>query len=163
MWLPPKRYPLSSRGTRRRARVSDAHGEMLALAVKLATKAGAGKTLTASQQMVADILWVDTQVSPNGFDGWLYYTSSERIAATLHALEHLGCLPVLELVREALAIIGVDPFRMPDEQREAQLDSLVDEARDRLSEVDDRFHEAVEDCMATCQAFVESHKQEFAV
>ena len=113
--------------------------------------------------MVADILWVDTQVSPNGFDGWLYYTSSERIAATLHALEHLGCLPVLELVREALAIIGVDPFRMPDEQREAQLDSLVDEARDRLSEVDDRFHEAVEDCMATCQAFVESHKQEFAV
>jgi hypothetical protein len=139
----------------------DAHSEMLDLAVKLAEEADGGRTLTPSEQIFMDVLWIDTQVSPNGFDGWLYNTSSERIADTLEALEHVGCPRVLEIVQEALAVAGVDPDKMSDKKREARMESLSEEDRERLSEVDAKFYDAVEDCMTACREFVAANQQEF--
>jgi hypothetical protein len=143
--------------------MTDAQSRMLDLGAKLASKAAAGGTLSRSEQMVADLLWIDTQVSPNGFDGWLFNTSSERLAATLEALERIGCHAVLDIVRAALRLAGIDPLSMSDGEREEQMDSLSEDERKRLFKLDSAFYESVQDCMATCEAFVASHRSDFTV
>jgi hypothetical protein len=134
---------------------------MLDVAVELATKEAAGQRLSLAERAVSDIMWVDTQVSANGFDGWLYNTPNERITRTLEALDRLGCSRVADIARRALAAAGVDSQSMSDDAREERLDSLSDEDRDRLSEVDGEFYDAVEECMEICRAFVDAHKAGF--
>jgi hypothetical protein len=135
---------------------------MLALSTKLAAKEEAGKRLTADEQIIADIVWVDVQVAPNGFDGWLSYTSNEAIQRTLHALDTVGCGRVSVLVRKALAVAGIDPVNMSDDAREAQLDSLDEADRSRLHQLDTEFYDAVGDCMERCRAFVTAHRRSFS-
>lgn len=60
-------------------------GDLLELSVQLAKKEAAGHELSAAERTISDIMRVDAMVSPNGFDGWLHDTSSERIKSTLTA------------------------------------------------------------------------------
>jgi hypothetical protein len=91
--------------------MTDAHSEMLDLAVRLAEREAAGQPLSPAQRCVADVMWLGTQVSPNGFEGWLAYTSCERMRRTLAALAELGCTAVADAVGRALALTDVDPER----------------------------------------------------
>jgi hypothetical protein len=45
--------------------------------------------------------------------------------------------------------------------REEHLDALTGEDRDRLSELDDEFYDAVDECMESCKSFVDAHPAEF--
>ena len=137
--------------------MADAYSAMLDLSVQLAAKKADGGRLSTAEQIMGDIMWVDAQVCPNGFYGWLYNTSCERIKRTIPALETVGCSRVSELVRLALEVAQLDPQRMSDETRERQIDSLTEADRDRLSELDGEFYNAVEQCMEICSAFVSSH------
>jgi hypothetical protein len=141
--------------------MDDAHSRMLDLAVELATKKGAGGLLSRSEQMIADVMWVETQVSTNGFDGWLFNTTSARMMATLHALEQIGCTAVLGIVRHALRLSGVDPSVNSDAERRKRIDALTDADRARLSDLDAAFYDAEADCMAACEAYVTSHPLDF--
>jgi Domain of unknown function (DUF4375) len=132
--------------------VSDAHTDMLALAVRLAAAEGE-RALTPAERQISDIMWIGTQVSPNGFDGWLAYTSSERMRGTLAALRELGCTEVLAVVEEALALAGVDPASMDDDKREHTVDRLTDEQRDCLALVDQRFYDVYEPSMELVARF----------
>ena len=133
--------------------MDDAYSAMLDLGVALAEKRAAGASLTPTEQAIADVLWIDTQVSPNGFDGWLRYTTNARMLATLAALELVGCPGVKEMVIDALAVAQIDPAATTDAQREARVNALTDYDRDRLMDVSARFYDAAEACMAACQAF----------
>jgi hypothetical protein len=84
----------------------DAHNAMLRLATQLEEKEAAGQQLSADEQVIADIVWIDVQVAPNGFDGWLYCTSNARMRQTLSALATVGCARVAMLVKTAMAIGG---------------------------------------------------------
>jgi hypothetical protein len=117
-------------------------------------KEAAGQQLSADEQVIANIVWIDVQVAPNGFDGWLYCTSNERMRQTLDALATVGCARVAMLVKAAMAIGEVDPAKMSDAQREAQLDTLSETARRRLGELDNEFYDAVEECMGCCRTFL---------
>jgi hypothetical protein len=132
----------------------DAHSAMLHLATQLEEKEAAGQQLSADEQVIANIVWIDVQVAPNGFDGWLYCTSNERMRQTLDALATVGCARVAMLVKAAMAIGEVDPAKMSDAQREAQLDTLSETARRRLGELDNEFYDAVEECMGCCRTFL---------
>jgi hypothetical protein len=127
--------------------VNDHHSDMLDLAVRLALGEASGRALTRPERQVADIMWIGTQVSPNGFDGWLAYTSSERMKGTLAALQELGCTEVLAVVQAALGVAGVDPESISDEARELIADGLTDDQRDRLAEMDRRFYDVYEPSM----------------
>jgi hypothetical protein len=139
----------------------DPHSEMLDLGIQLSEALAAGQSLNQSQRMIADILWIDTMVSPNGLDGWLYETSSERLAATRKALAAVGCSAVAVLVDRALSLAQVMPEAMSDDERQTVLDALPDDVRDQLSELDDELYDATAECMAICRAFVRQHAADF--
>src|SRR5262249_47385355 len=105
-------------------KMGDAHDAMLRLATDLAAKEAAGQCLSAHEQIIADITWIDIQAAPNGLEGWLYYTSNDRIQRTLAALDRIGCAHVAGLVKKSLVVAAVDPLKMSDRDREARLDSL---------------------------------------
>jgi hypothetical protein len=134
--------------------MANAHGAMLDLAIELATKDAAGQGLLVHEQVIVDITWIDTQVAPNGFLGWLSYTSGKRMVRTLAALRTIACYPVLALVERALLVAAIDPATMSDADREARLDSLSEADARRLYALDDAFYDAVEDCMQRLQDFV---------
>jgi hypothetical protein len=113
--------------------VGYAHNDMLDLAVRLAQREAAGFALSPPERALSDIMWIGCQVSPNGLDGWLAYTSCERMRSTLAALREVGAPDVADLLGEALTLAGVDPEQMSDERRESQIDSLNEEDRGRLS------------------------------
>lgn len=141
--------------------MGDPHSEMINLVAKLTIKTATGQRLPSVEQTLADIMWIDIMVSPNGFDGWLYDTSCERMRSTLEALNRVGCTCVADIVSRALKVAGVRPESMSDEDRQGVLDSLSDDHRDRLSDLDGEFYEAAEECMAACSAFVRAHDAEF--
>jgi Domain of unknown function (DUF4375) len=134
--------------------MANAHGAMLDLAIELTTKEAAGQGLLVHEQVIVDITWIDTQVAPNGFLGWLSYTSGKRMLRTLAALRTIACYPVLALVERALLVAAIDPATMSDADREARLDSLSEADARRLYALDDAFYDAVEDCMQRLQDFV---------
>ena len=135
----------------------DAHSEMLELAVRLAGREAAGHRLSSPEQSVADILWIGTQVSPNGFDGWLAYTSCQRMERTLSALSATGCHEVAALARQALAVAGVEPSRMTDAERLARVDGMTEDDRGKLAEVDRVFYEAYPRAMDRCRRYAEQN------
>ena len=137
--------------------VSDAHSEMLDLAVRLAERAASGQSLSGAERAISDVMWIGTQVSPNGFDGWLAYTSCERMRDTLNALVEIGCTEVADLVGEALRIAGVDPERIGDEERERLVHVLREENRERLQAVDARFYDVYESSMELCHQYAREH------
>ena len=126
---------------------------MLDLAIRLAEREAAGRTLSAEERALSDIMWIGTQVSPNGFDGWLSYTSCERMRRTLKALEDIGCTAILAAVKDALEVSAVDPQMMSDEDRERQVNRLSDADRERLYAVDSRFYDVFEPSMGLCQSY----------
>jgi Domain of unknown function (DUF4375) len=134
--------------------MKDAHSAMLDLAIELNTKKATGQRLSTPEQVIVDVTWLDIQIAPNGFLGWLSYTSSERMLKTLAALHTIGCPPVLALVEQALLIATIDPATMSDEDREARLESLSEADARRLFALDNDFYDAVEDCMERLQGFV---------
>jgi len=134
--------------------MANAHGAMLDLAIELATKKAAGQRLSVHEQVFVDITWIDTQVAPNGFLGWLSYTSGKRMLRTLAALRTIACYPVLALVERALLVAAIDPTTMCDADREARLDLLSEADARHLYALDDAFYDAVEDCMQRLQDFV---------
>ena len=79
------------------------------------------------------------------------------------ALEHIECLVVLDIVRRALQVSGVVPLSMSEKERRAQIESLTDQDRAGLSDLDGAFYDAVGECMSQCEAFVVSHQADFAV
>ena len=133
--------------------MGDEHSRMLALAIRLAERAAAGESLSLVERAIADIMWIDTLVSPNGFDGWLAYTSCERMRRTMQALAEIGCGDVLDVVEEALEIVGVDPHRMTDQERERRMDSLTDAERARLGNADSRFYDVFGPSMGMCERY----------
>ena len=102
-------------------------------------------------------MWIGTQVSPNGFDGWLAYTTCERMRATLEALAEIGALEVAESVKDALAVAGVDPRTMTDGERKRRVDALTEGDRERLEAVDRKFHDAYEPAMVLCRRYALEH------
>jgi hypothetical protein len=134
--------------------MGDAHDAMLCLSIELAAKEAAGQRLSAHEQIITDITWIDIQIAPNGFSGWLYYTSNERIKRTLAALDRIGCPRVAELVKKALVVAAIDPLKRSNSDREARLDSLSEAGRRRLLELDHEFYDAVADCMERLHSFV---------
>jgi hypothetical protein len=134
---------------------------MLDLAVQLVTKEAAGRPLSQAEQALSDIMWIDIQVAPNGFDGWLYNSSSEQIRRTLEALETVGCSRVAEIVSEAIAVVGLDVHATSDNKRENRLGSISEADIDRFSKLDGEFYDAVEECMNICRAFVAAHQAQF--
>ena len=135
----------------------DAHSAMLSLAVDILQREAGGRSLSAAERIVTDFMWIGTQVAPNGFHGWLAYTSCERMRATLKALAELGCTEVAESVLQALAVAELDPARMTDEERERRLDGLTEEELGRLAAIDWKFHDAYESSMALCQRYALEH------
>ena len=136
------------------AAMTDAHGAMLDLAIELAKKQATGQRLSAHEQLVADVTWLDVQIAPNGFLGWLSYTSNARMLRTLAALDSIGCSRVLALVDKALLIAAIDPATISDRDREARLDLVSAENARRLFRLDNDFYDAVEECIDRLQAFV---------
>jgi hypothetical protein len=134
--------------------MGDAHDAMLCLSTELAEKKAAGQHLSAHEQIIADITWIDIQVAPNGFEGWLYYTSNECIQRTLAALDRIGCARVAELVKKALVVAAIDLLKMSNSDREARLDTLSETDRRGLFELDHEFYDAVDDCMERLRSFV---------
>ncbi|RJL21742.1 DMP19 family protein [Bailinhaonella thermotolerans] len=137
--------------------MTDPQTRILDLVVLLAEKEGAGGRLSPAERVVADIGWIDAMVAPNGFDGWLAYTSCEQMTRTLHALGLTGDDRLLALVREALDVAGIDPAAMSDEERDDRLGDLPDDAHELLSPLDDRYYGVVGDTMARCLAFAEAN------
>lgn len=137
--------------------MSDAHSTMLTLAVQLAQRAASGQTLSAAQLVISDIMWLGTQVSPNGFDGWLAYTPCARIRRTLEALSEVGCAEVAEVVRAALGVAGVDPDSMLDKERQSRVDALSEQDRERLQAIDSRFHDVYDPSMELCRRYALEH------
>jgi hypothetical protein len=105
---------------------------MLELAVRLAQRVASGHRLSPAEAAISNIMWIGTQVSPNGFDGWLAYTSCERIRDTLDAIAEVGCGEVAEVVRTALQVPGLEPQSMTDTERERLLAGMSEEDRGRL-------------------------------
>ena len=134
--------------------MKDAHSAMLDLAIELSTKEATEQRLTAHEQVIVDVTWLDTQIAPNGFQGWLSYTSSERMLKTLAALHTIGCSRVLALVERALRIAAIDPATMTDADREARLELLSEADARRLFALDNDFYDAVEECMERLLGFV---------
>jgi Domain of unknown function (DUF4375) len=143
--------------------MEDAYSAMCELSVLLAMKAATRAQLSPPEQVISDIMWLDTQVCANGFDGWLYNTSSERIVGTVDGLSIVGCPRIGEIVAGAFAVVRLDPRVVRDSARETLLDSLSDEQRERLSEFDSQYYDAAEGSMTTCRAFVVSRRAEFCV
>jgi len=143
--------------------MEDAYSAMGELSVLLATKASTRAELSPPEQVISDIMWLDTQVCLNGFDGWLYYTTSERIVRTVDALSIVGCSRLGEIVASALAIVRLDPRIARDSARETLLDSLPDEQRERLSKFYSQYYDAAEGSMTKCLEFVVSRRAEFCV
>jgi len=127
--------------------MEDAHGAMLDVAIELIQKEASGQRLSSREQVIVDIAWIDIQTAPNGFLGWLSYTSSERMLRTLAALRTINCSRVLALVEKALQIAAIDPTTMSDEDRQVRLESLSEADACRLYLLDGEFYDAVDDCM----------------
>lgn len=134
--------------------MGEALSAMLDLAIELLTKEATGQQLSPHERIIADITWLDTQIAPNGFQGWLCYTSCERMLRTLTALDTIGCCQVRVLVEKALLIAAIDPTTMSDEDREARLELLSEADARRLFALDNDFYDAVEDCMERLRGFV---------
>ena len=49
-------------------------------------------------------------------------------------------------MKAAMTIAGIDPAKMSDAQREAQLDTLSETDRRRLGELHNQFYDVVEEC-----------------
>jgi len=139
--------------------MTDSQTAVLDLAFRLEQKLAGGRTLTPEERIVVDLAWVDTMVSPDGFEGWLSATSCARVVSTLTALDRVGASDVKTLVREAVATVGIDPAATSDEQREQLVDGMTDAAREALNRLDDDFIDIVDAYMGRCWAFVESHRQ----
>jgi Domain of unknown function (DUF4375) len=137
--------------------VRDAHSEMLDLAGTLAERQAFGQPLSRPEQAMADIMWIGSQVSPNGFDGWLAYTSCERMRATLAALAEVGGTEVAGVVERALSIAGVDPKTMVDSEREGRVNAMTEEDRGRLETVDRAFHNVYEPSMELYRQYARQH------
>jgi hypothetical protein len=135
----------------------DAHSEMLRLALALVEREGEGQRLSEAQRAISDVMWLGTQVSPNGFDGWLAYTTCARMRRTLEALAEIGSAEVASTVRAALAVAGVDPLIMGDEERQRRLDALTDADRGLLEPIDRKFHDLYEPSMLLCQRYAQEH------
>jgi Domain of unknown function (DUF4375) len=133
--------------------MGDALSAMLDLAIELHTKEATGQQLSPQERIIVDITWLDTQITPNGFQGWLCYTSCARMLRTLTALNTIGCSQVLVLVEKALLIAAIDPTTMSDEDREARLELLSEANARRLFALDNDFYDAVEDCMRRLRRF----------
>jgi hypothetical protein len=143
--------------------IEDAYRAMCELSILLATKAATQAGLSPPERAINDIMWLDIQVNANGFDGWLYNTSSERIVRTFDALSSVGSSRVAEIVIGALVVVRLDPRCTSDRAREALLNSLSDEQRERLSKLDSDYYDAAEGSMAKCREFVVLRRAEFCV
>lgn len=115
-----------------------------------------------AEQIVADITWLDTQVSMNGFYGWFLNTTSKRIYDTLNSLDVAGCAAMGQITRTALAVIRIEP-PATDRLREKRLNALSEKDLERLMEIDAEFYGAVSHCIEQCRAFVRYHKDEITV
>ena len=137
---------------------------MCELSVMIAQKSTVSSaSLSPCEQVIRDIMWIDTEVSANGFDGWLYSTQSDRIVSTVDALSRVGCTEVAGITTEAISVIGFDPSVTSDSAKEALLDLLSEEQADHLSELSDEYCDAVEGCMETCKAFVAANRASFSL
>jgi hypothetical protein len=139
----------------------DAHDEMLDLSIEIEATKAAGKRLSADEQVVCDIVWIDVQVAPNGVEGWLYNTSNEGLRRTLEALAKIECPAVAVLLKQALKIARIDPLKMSDKARQVTLDALSETDRNRLQELDDKLYDATGGLMERCRNFVMARKKSF--
>jgi hypothetical protein len=76
---------------------------------------------------------------------------------TREALAEVGCTEVAETVRSALALTGIDPGTMGDEERERCLNSLTEEDLRGLQAADWAFYDAYEKSMVLCRRYALEH------
>ncbi|GHJ43361.1 hypothetical protein Cs7R123_07030 [Catellatospora sp. TT07R-123] len=106
---------------------------------------------------MTDLAWIDTAVSPNGFEGWLDMTPVAQIASALAALDLVGADDVKALVTQALAIVGLDPATMSDPQREALVDSLSPSTRKALDQLGSALFDLMDAYMERIRTFIEAN------
>ena len=73
----------------------------------------------------------------------------------------MECPQLSDIVARALAVARLNPRIACDSEREALLDSMSDEQRERLYKIDFEYYDVGEGCMATFREFVVSHREEF--
>jgi hypothetical protein len=116
----------------------------------------------SDEQKVFSAIWaLESQVNNGGFDQYFASWDGETATFAPTALKKIGATKCAAIVEKALHLVS--PEGLPEDQAKRQelVESLSDEARQKLSDIDTEFFAYPDNLSGLLFAFVQSHPDTF--
>jgi hypothetical protein len=92
------------------------------------------------EQKVFSAIWeLESQVNNGGFEQYFSNSGGETAYFAPAALERIGAHQCAAIVSKALHTVTPDPFPQEQSRRDALLQSLTEDSRDELNDLDNDF------------------------
>ena len=117
--------------------------------------------LTKPEQIFFMIDQFEMEINNGGFEQYYGNSASDYAQDVPFALESIGASYTADLVRKGNSLFpnGLPPKIWPD--RQVLLDSIVDDIRDQLSELDNAFYEYKDPLGELQREYIRKHKDFF--
>jgi hypothetical protein len=98
-------------------------------------------TLSPKEQVFLLVWSLEAEVNNGGFHQFFFNSAGDRFAETAEALRTIGAVQMAEIVDLANNVLGTQSLSPNRLLRQEQLESLTEDQKDFLSELDTRFYE----------------------
>ena len=118
---------------------------------------------TEPQKYIHAMVWYQAEVDNGGHDQFFFNSTGIVWKNALDGFRKIGFDAAAEILQEAAALLGGNPS-FDRKERQEQLDSLNDDDRERLGDLDDRFYDITYDIAGfdnIILRFINENKKDF--
>jgi hypothetical protein len=115
----------------------------------------------SAPERVFGVIWeLESEVNNGGFYQYFWNSSGALAPHSIEALKEIGADATAALAREALTLAGDGIEWSDDAARQARIDRLPRETKNKLDELDQAFYASPDDLTSLLYKYVSGHKRE---
>jgi hypothetical protein len=120
------------------------------------------ESLTPSERSAFALRWLYVEVNTGGFEQFFYNDAGKLAGDALRGLEFLGAQCMADILRRAMSIFPGEVVPAgQNERQEIICNSLTDDQKELLENLDAEFYDCSEPVSDLLNAYIEKHPDEF--